>query len=820
MAGGTSIWASKEARTDPREIFNLRLLYLLVSVAWGGWFYGFDTGNIGGILTLPSFENAFGLTNLPDAEVDNRKGTIAAMLAAGGSAGALCAAPTSDFLGRKWSVFLWGFVFVVGAAMQMVADYDVLLAGRFIGGMGVGASSMLTPQFLAENSPKSVRGSMTATYNLMILAGIMLAFWINYGVSLWSFPGVEHDNAQWRTSMGIQLIPGALMCLMIPFVPETPRYLINHGRSEQGIKNLCRLRKLPIDHPYVQTEYQEIEAQVRYEQECYQGHSYWVVIQDIFLIKSNFRRFFLAVMLFLFHKFTGTDSLNYYAPEIFELIGVKGSSNTLLTTGVYGVVKFVVTIFYVTYLVDRVGRRLPLLVGACLQATAMLYLALYLRFAGTNTDTVGGTPAGGIVGIVWIYIYAFGWSFGHSVACYVVAAEIFPTRIRSVCMSICFFVNWIVDYGITRATPNMITEMGWGVFLLYALLTYSGVVFIFFCLPELKGRSLESIDDLFQRPLWSMWRHAYPTEEEKTRQGIPQLMKGAKIPAVGFGTWKAAPGEAAAAVKTAFDVGYRHFDCAPLYGNEREIGEVFRTTKVPRSEYFVTTKLWSSDHRRVESALDKSLDDLGLQYVDLYLMHWPVTLDPSSNPAEYGKENRKVHAIGWDFSDTWREMEKLLETGKVRAIGVANFSTVNLERLLQTANVVPAVNQTEIQPLLPQDKLHAYCQEKGIHQTAFGPLGGSGSTLHSHPVIVDIAAKRGCDTGNVMLSWGIQKGWSVVPKSTNPKRILANLVGNVQLTAEEMKLMDSLAVPKGKRFNRPDWGTVIFHDDANVDLEE
>ncbi|KAB8276589.1 hypothetical protein BDV30DRAFT_224274 [Aspergillus minisclerotigenes] len=835
MAGGTSIWASKEARTDPKEIFNLRLLYLLISVAWGGWFYGFDTGNIGGILTLPSFENAFGLNNLPAAEIDNRKGTIAAMLAAGGSAGALCAAPTSDFLGRKWSVFLWGFIFVVGAAMQMVADYDVLLAGRFIGGMGVGASSMLTPQFLAENSPKSVRGSMTATYNLMILAGIMLAFWINYGVSLWSFPGVEHDNTQWRTSMGIQLIPGALMCLMIPFVPETPRYLINHGRSEEGIKNLCRLRKLPIEHPYVQTEYQEIEAQVRYEQECHQGHSYWVVLQDIFLIKSNFQRFFLAIMLFLFHKFTGTDSLNYYAPEIFELIGVKGSSNSLLTTGVYGVVKFVVTIFYVTYLVDRVGRRLPLLVGASLQATAMLYLALYLRFAGTNTETVGGTPAGGIVGIVWIYIYAFGWSFGHSVACYVVAAEIFPTRIRSVCMSICFFVNWIVDYGITRATPNMITEMGWGVFLLYALLTYAGVVFIFFCLPELKGRSIESIDDLFQRPLWSMWRHAYPTEEEKTRQGIPQLMKdrlityhtmatftlntGAKIPAVGFGTWKAAPGEAAAAVKTAFEVGYRHFDCAPLYGNEPEIGEVFKTTKVPRSEYFVTTKLWSSDHRRVESALDKSLQDLGLDYVDLYLMHWPVTLDPSDS-VEYGKENRKVHATGWDFNDTWREMEKLLETGKVRAIGVANFSTVNLEKLLKKAKVVPAVNQTEIQPLLPQDKLNAYCREKGIHQTAFGPLGGSGSTLHSHPVIVDIAAKRGCDTGNVMLSWGIQKGWSVIPKSTNPKRIEVNLVGNVELTSEEMERMECLAVPRGKRFNRPDWGTVIFHDDEEVDLEE
>lgn len=193
-----------------------------------------------------------------------------------------------------------------------------------------------------------------------------------------------------------------------------------------------------------------------------------------------------------------------------------------MDTGVYGIVKLVTTIFYVAYLVDRVGRRVPLLVGATLQATAMLYLALYLRFAGTNTHAVGGTPAGGIVGIIWIYIYAFGWSFGHSVACYIVAAEIFPTRIRSVCMSFCFFINWIVDYGVTRATPNMITEMGYGVFLLYALLTYAGVVFIYFCLPEMKGRSIESMDDLFQRPLWTMWRHAYPTEEETVRAGIKE----------------------------------------------------------------------------------------------------------------------------------------------------------------------------------------------------------------------------------------------------------------------------------------------------------
>lgn len=147
----------------------------------------------------------------------------------------------------------------------MVANYHVLLAGRFIGGLGVGASSMLSPQFLAENSPKSVRGSFVAMYNLMIVTSLMIAFFINYGVSLWKTDA--SNNTQWRTAMGIQLIPGVLMCIMIPFVPETPRYLINHGKSEKGLKNLMKLRNLPAEHVYIQTEYQEIEAQVRSEQE-------------------------------------------------------------------------------------------------------------------------------------------------------------------------------------------------------------------------------------------------------------------------------------------------------------------------------------------------------------------------------------------------------------------------------------------------------------------------------------------------------------------------------------------------------------------------
>lgn len=251
--------------------------------------------------------------------------------------------------------------------------------------------------------------------------------------------------------------------------------------------------------------------------------------------------------------------------------------------------------------------------------------------------------------------------------------------------------------------------------------------------------------------------------------------------------------------------------------NEKEIGqalaEVISETSIPRSDLFITTKLWSSQHSQAETALRKSLVDLQLDYCDLFLMHWSVSLPPNDPSAEdFGKEDRTVHAPDWDFTKTWADMERLLDTGLAKAIGVANFSTTNLEKLLKTAKVPPAVNQTELHPLLPQNKLNSYCKSQGIHQTAFGPLGGKGSTLHSHPVVLQIAESRAATSAQVLLSWGVSRGWSVIPKSVTQARIEANLQ-IFELSEAEVHSLDGLAATEGRRFNRPNWGSTVFHDD-------
>ncbi|KAG7287458.1 hypothetical protein NEMBOFW57_006969 [Staphylotrichum longicolle] len=274
--------------------------------------------------------------------------------------------------------------------------------------------------------------------------------------------------------------------------------------------------------------------------------------------------------------------------------------------------------------------------------------------------------------------------------------------------------------------------------------------------------------------------------DTKTTSKTFKLNTGDSIPAIGLGTWQSQPGEVGKAVESALRGGYRHIDTAFAYGNEKEVGEGIKASGVPREEIWLTTKLDNPWHKRVAEGIERSLENLGTEYVDLYLMHWPSSTDP---------DDLKKHYPDWDFVDTWREMQKLVGTGKVKNIGVSNFGIKNLERLLNdpSCKIVPAVNQIELHPGNPSPKLVAYCASKGIHCSGYSPLGSSNSPLYSNETLKSIAEAKGRSIAQVILLWGIKKGWSVLPKSVNPDRVKANFeLDGWDLTDEEVAKIDGV----------------------------
>jgi D-xylose reductase len=298
------------------------------------------------------------------------------------------------------------------------------------------------------------------------------------------------------------------------------------------------------------------------------------------------------------------------------------------------------------------------------------------------------------------------------------------------------------------------------------------------------------------------------------------------MPAVGLGLWKVPPADAPELARTAIRTGYRHLDSACDYGNEAAVGVGIRTALADRicrrDELWVTSKLWCTYHAppHVRPALEQTLSDLGLDYLDLYLIHFPIPLKfvpietryPPGWVFDPAAPRPRMELDPVPLAETWWAMEDLVRAGLVRQIGVCNFGTALLRDLLASASIRPAVLQVELHPYLTQEKLLRFCRGQQIAVTAFSPLGAPSyvplgmaraeESVHGEPIVVEIARKHGRTPAQVALRWGVQRGTAVVPKTVHPRRLIENLaVGEFSLAEEEMTAI--AALNRNRRFNDP-----------------
>lgn len=298
------------------------------------------------------------------------------------------------------------------------------------------------------------------------------------------------------------------------------------------------------------------------------------------------------------------------------------------------------------------------------------------------------------------------------------------------------------------------------------------------------------------------------------------LNTGAKIPLRGYGTWQAEPGQVGEGVYLALKAGYRHLDLAKIYENQKEVGEgirrAFKEFGIKREDVFITSKLWNSQFHPdvVESALDDTLQELGLEYLDLYLIHWPVAFKSNKQinllfPRQAGNDNLVDIDDDVSIIDTWTAVTKLPKS-KARAVGVSNYSIEHLEAIINATGVVPAALQIERHPYLPNPPLIEYAQKKGIHVTAYSGFGNNSigwPLIITRPEVKEVAETASKRTGTtvtpaqVLLAWAQVGGISVIPKSVTASRIVENFT-DVELTAEEIAKIDALG-KENKRFNIP-----------------
>jgi len=515
---------NKLGEDTPHAVLNWRLWYGVFVFGLMGAARGLDEGLIGTSAEQPSFQRIFGLdeaSGKSESEIAATLGNITGMVQMGSILGALIAFYLTDKIGRLWATRELCFLWVLGIVMFLLASLNgslgLVYAGRFIAGVGIGQTTVVAPTYLAEIAPRTVRGFCVCMFSGAVYLGIMLAYFASWGSNI----HISGDSElQWVVPNMMHIYFAVIICFTSFFAIESPRWLVKVGKHEKAAANLAKLRNLDESHWYVQSELIDINDQLDREREATKGTSWLGPIREMLSSKSNLYRMQLSIMSQLLSQWSGASSITIYAAKYFAMMGTSGDKEKLFATAIFGVVKFISAMLCAFFLIDYIGRKRSLMIGITCQLIAMLYMAIFL-IMDTGIGEEGYVPSGSVksaatCAIVMIYISGFGWALGWNSVQYLINSEIYPLRLRALGGSFAMTFHFVNQYGNSKAVPLMFLSMSTGGTMFFFVgVTAIGLAWVYFFLPELANKSLESVDAVFNLP----W-HQIGRRGKELTQGI------------------------------------------------------------------------------------------------------------------------------------------------------------------------------------------------------------------------------------------------------------------------------------------------------------
>ncbi|KAF2212119.1 hypothetical protein CERZMDRAFT_121371 [Cercospora zeae-maydis SCOH1-5] len=490
---------AKEDRPTPPEVYNWRIYAFAVIVSFGVLAYGYDSSFIGTTIAQPAFKRDFGMLDMSKAEQDAVSSNLTSIYSAGGFFGALFMFFSLELLGRWWTIVISNSIFTVGAVLCTVptTQLGLVYAGRLLTGLGVGGIAAVCPIYVAELSPPAIRGQLTGFFESAYQIGAVIGFWINFSIVHTIDP---ESSTTWRIPMGVQLVPAGMLALGVPFLRESPVWLIKQGRLEEAKKAYSYFRCLPAGHVYITEDCNFVQSEL--ENGRGSSKSFANFLRDAAreaVSKGIWNRFVLVFVMFMWQGWSGAAAINYYSPTVFRSIGL---TDTTLWTGVYGLIKAGGSIIFFTFFIDSVGRQKPWIVSCLACAACQYYLAGYIavgRPQAGATDLSASTIAGGKAATAAIMIFGATWSFGANGLPWIISAEIFPASLRSISGPWAGMSVWLWTFVVTKALPSMYTSMEYGVYIFFASMLVLSSIYAAFFIHETKGLRSDQMDALFGR---------------------------------------------------------------------------------------------------------------------------------------------------------------------------------------------------------------------------------------------------------------------------------------------------------------------------------